>query len=67
MKALLKLPENWHVVVNNENKELLEQWVYSHHTDVPEDYRNLSSEAVTISKFINKPIQCLISSLNNSS
>ena len=26
MKALLKLPENWHVVVNDENIELLEQW-----------------------------------------
>ena len=28
MKALLKLPENWHVVVNNENRELLEQWKF---------------------------------------
>ena len=26
MKALLKLPETWHVVVNDENIELLEQW-----------------------------------------
>ena len=28
MKALLKLPETWHVVVNNENRELLEQWKF---------------------------------------
>ena len=34
---------------------------------MPEEHRNLSSEAVTISKFRNKPIQCLISSLNSSS
>ena len=26
MKALLKLPETWHVVVNDENRTLLEDW-----------------------------------------
>ena len=28
MKSLLELPETWHVVVNNENRELLEQWKF---------------------------------------
>ena len=28
MKALLELPETWHVVVNDENRELLEQWKF---------------------------------------
>ena len=28
MKALLELPETWHVVVNNENRELLERWKF---------------------------------------
>ena len=55
MQALLELPENWHVVVTEENKEVLSNWLYSHYESVRLEDRSLIFEVVYKDK--GKPMQ----------
>lgn len=61
-KGLLKLPETWHVIVNDSNRNILEKWLYSFYPTMKEYDNRLCSETVNFIKGDEKPMQGCIPS-----